>query len=90
MVTVSIVFLAEVANGMVYCTWTEMQLLSPLDKIPRNPLWLYNFTEKESSAAAARVPCGQRVCSGPSSPCSSELCFRERLFNEYLWLAYSK
>lgn len=48
MVPVSIVFLAEVANRMVYCTWTKMQLLSPLDEIPRNSLWLYNFKEKES------------------------------------------
>lgn len=45
---------------------------------------------KNPSAAAARVPCGQWVSSGSLSPCSSELHFREQVFNEYLWPAYSK
>lgn len=48
MLIIGIVFLTVVANGMVYFTWTKMQLLSSFDAISRNSLWLYNFKEKES------------------------------------------
>lgn len=74
MVTLSIAFLAQVAHGMVCCTWVEMQFL-----------WLYNFGEKESVSYRFAHSLWAWVLSDSWFPCSAELQFRDEVFKEYLW-----